>query len=201
MGQTLTIGTRNRGKLTEMSQLLEELGVDIFPLSVNIAEIEETGATFAENAILKASGYARQSGSYVLADDSGLSIAALDGRPGVNSARYAGTDLPFSAKMAALLSELDATSSNDRRAWFTCSLAFAAPAGKILYTVDGVCHGSIAAAPSGTSGFGYDPIFVPHGYDQTLAELHEAEKAKISHRAHACRQIIPSLQDVFAKLT
>ncbi|MBK9215275.1 MAG: RdgB/HAM1 family non-canonical purine NTP pyrophosphatase [Chloracidobacterium sp.] len=201
MGPFLTIGTHNRGKLLEMSQLLGGLPVDILRLRDDILEIEETGKTFAENAGLKAAGYARRAEAYVLADDSGLAVAALDGRPGINSARYAGDNTPFSEKMAVVLSELDSADSNDRCAWFVCSLAFASPAGDILSTAEGVCVGSIATAPRGSGGFGYDPIFVPDGYDLTFGELNGAEKAKISHRARACTEIIPFLRDFFAELT
>lgn len=201
MAQVLTIGTHNRGKLLEMSRLLGELQVEIHRLSDDILEIEETGETFVENACLKAVDYARRTGAYVLADDSGLAVAALDGRPGISSARYAGVDTPFSQKMVALLSELDTVNNNDRRARFVCSLAFASPAGEILRTAEGVCFGSIANAPSGSGGFGYDPIFIPDGYDRTFANLQGAEKARISHRALACAEIIPFLRHFFAKLT
>ncbi len=201
MGPIVTIGTHNRGKLLEMSHLLGELPVDIRGLSDDIIEIDETGETFVENAAIKAVGYARRTATYVLADDSGLAVAALDGRPGVSSARYAGVHTPFAEKMAALLRELDTVNSNDRRAEFVCSLAFASPEGEILHTVEGVCPGSIATVPSGSGGFGYDPIFIPDGCERTFAELEGAEKAKISHRARACEEIIPFLRDFFAKLT
>jgi XTP/dITP diphosphohydrolase len=201
MESILTLGTRNPGKLAEMAELLAGVPVEIRHLDAMITEVEETGATFTENAAAKASDYATQTRTYVLADDSGLEVAALGGRPGVLSARYGGVETSFREKMAILLHELEVASDGDRRARFVSALAFAAPDGTLLHTVEAICSGTIATEPRGDNGFGYDPLFVPEGFDRTFGELLEREKSKISHRGRAFEQIIPFLRDFFQKLT
>jgi XTP/dITP diphosphohydrolase len=201
MAERLIIGTRNAGKFAEICDLLSSVAAELTPLPDSIREIQETGTTFAANAGLKASGYARATRSYVLADDSGLEVEALDGRPGVLSARYGGTDTPFSQKNEQLLREIEKSRDPSRRARFVCALAFAGPDGEVLHTTAGICGGTIARSPRGTAGFGYDPIFVPDGHERSFAELSEAEKNKISHRGRAFCEIIPFLRDFFAKLT
>ena len=201
MAQRLIIGTRNAGKFAEMSQLLAEVPAHLEPLDAGVNEVAETGATFAENAALKAAGYARDMRAYVLADDSGLEVDALDGRPGVLSARYAGADTAFPQKIEFLLAEMENSLDRSRRARFVCSLALAAPDGKLVQTSVGICNGSIAPGPRGTGGFGYDPIFIPDGHSRSFAELTDAEKGAISHRGRAFCEIIPFLRDFFAKLT
>jgi XTP/dITP diphosphohydrolase len=184
-----------------MSQLLGAVPVELRPLDPEIKEIEETGSTFAENAALKAAGYARRTLCHVLADDSGLEVEALDGRPGVLSARYAGVDTPFPQKIEFLLNEMRSSPNRSRRARFVCALAFAAPGGAVIRTATGICSGTIADEPRGTGGFGYDPIFIPDGHERSFAELSESEKSEISHRGRAFCEIIPSLRDFFTKLT
>lgn len=173
-------------------------GLDTFD---NIEEVAETGATFSENAQLKAAGYARQTGLAAVADDSGLEVAALGGRPGVLSARYGGDALTFDEKMDKLLAEIASTGSSDRSAQFVCSMALSDPRGKILHAVDGVCPGNIAQYPRGSGGFGYDPIFVPEGYDETFGELPDHVKADISHRGRAFLRFVPILRDFLASST
>jgi XTP/dITP diphosphohydrolase len=158
-----------------------------------VTEVEETGITFAENAALKAVGCATQTGLFALADDSGLEVEALDNAPGVFSARYGGPDTSFAEKMIKLLDEVDKTGDSMRRARFVCAMAFANPSGEILFTTEGICNGKIALHPRGAGGFGYDPLFIPDGFDRTFGELSEAIKGKISHRARAFEQIIPFL--------
>jgi XTP/dITP diphosphohydrolase len=196
MSIELLIATRNPGKINELRGLLgtsdyQLIGLDAFP---DVPEIEETGLTFSENACLKAAGYARQTGLLALADDSGLEVDALDGRPGVLSARYGGEDMPFAEKMALLLAEMEKSDDLSRRARFVCAIAVANPGGEILAVTEGVCPGTIAAAPRGSGGFGYDPLFIPDGFDQTFGELPDAVKQEISHRFRAFLEIIPFLR-------
>ena len=197
----LLIATNNAGKLTELGEMFAEMPIDLVTLASfpDLTEVAETGDTFAENARLKAAGYARQTGLIALADDSGLEIAALDGRPGVHSARYGGLDVGFDTKIALLLDELANIPETKRQARFVCSIAIGDPLGRIIYQAEGVCSGTIASEPLGNSGFGYDPIFIPEGYDRTFGELSDAVKGEISHRARAFRSIIPFLRDFSVK--
>ena len=196
----LLVATNNKGKLAELRTLLTGLPVELQSLSDlgTFDEVEETGSTFIENARLKASSYALQTGLPSIADDSGLEVAALDGRPGVLSARYGGEALGFGEKMQMLLAEIDKTGSENRSARFVCALAVADEAGNILYTTEGICNGKIASGPSGNSGFGYDPLFIPDGYEQTFGELSGGIKQQISHRRRAFEQIMPFLRDFIA---
>jgi len=198
--RTLLIATMNAGKVVELRDMLpctdiEVVGLDAF---ADVVEVEETGATFEENAKIKATEYSRQAGLPALADDSGLEVMALDRRPGVLSARYGGEELPFSEKIRLLLGELDTAGSDDRSARFLCSIALASAEGEIVATASGMCNGNLASAPRGKGGFGYDPIFVPEGYDLTFAELPSAIKAQISHRGRAFSQIMPILRRFFS---
>lgn len=192
----ILIATRNQGKLLEFGKFLSLVGIDLIDLDSfgPLDDVAETGSTFGENARIKAQGYAVQTGLISLADDSGLEVAALDDRPGVLSARYGGEDTSFDRKIEMLLEELDETGNNDRRARFVCSLAVADPVGNTVFEADGICEGKIASEPRGTGGFGYDPIFVPDGFDNTFGELPSQIKQKISHRARAFGQIIPFLR-------
>jgi XTP/dITP diphosphohydrolase len=195
--EQLTIATFNPGKLAEYRQLLGTAVVSLSALDdfSNIVEVDESAMSFAGNAALKAIGYAVQTGTVTLADDSGLEIDALEGRPGVLSARYAGEATSFAEKMAYVLDEIRNTGSPDRRARFVCEIVLADRNGSILAAARGVCEGNIAILPRGTGGFGYDPIFVPEGYLDTFGELPGSIKHEISHRARAFAQIIPFLRD------
>ena len=194
----LVLATSNWGKLAELQQMLADTTISILSLADfgSIVKVEESGSTFAENAILKAVGYARQIGLPTLADDSGIEIAALDGRPGIHSARYGG-DTPFAEKMSLVLAEVTTIDPNNRHARFVSSIALASADGKVIQTVEGVCTGSLASGPRGKGGFGYDPIFVPDGFDQTFGELPNAIKGQISHRSRAFSQIMPYLRDFY----
>ena len=190
------IATNNPGKVKELRELLADLPFELLRLNDfhNVIEVEETGLTFAENARLKAAGYAIQTGQFAIADDSGLAVTALGGRPGVLSARYGGEDTGFPEKMAMLLAEMDLAETDDRRARFVCSIAIANAGGDILFSAEGICDGHIADLPLGSGGFGYDPLFVPDGFEQTFGELDRTVKHSISHRSRAFQQIIPFLR-------
>lgn len=203
MRKKLLIATGNGGKIAELNAMFRGISLDVVGLASfgSLTEVEETGETFDENARLKALGYAEQTGLTALGDDSGLEVAALGGRPGVLSARYGGAQLPFAEKIAMLLDELDRTGHSDRRARFVCSIAIADPSGEILFSANGICEGCIAHESRGNNGFGYDPIFIPDGYELTFGELPAREKDKISHRGRAFSQIIPFLRDFSGILT
>jgi XTP/dITP diphosphohydrolase len=183
----LLVATNNAGKVRELSLLLADLPLRLRLLSElgRVPEAEETGATFAENAALKALHYSALGRMLTLSDDSGLAVDALGGRPGVYSARYAGPDATYAGRMRKLLDELAATKDDARRARFVCVIAVADPLTNALQTFEGICEGRIAHVPRGTGGFGYDPVFIPDGYEQTFGELPEAVKHSVSHRARA----------------
>jgi XTP/dITP diphosphohydrolase len=193
---TIVIATRNQGKLLEFRSLLLPLKSEILCLSdLSITEeFEETGQTFAENARIKAIGYSRLIRFPVLADDSGLEVAALGGRPGVHSARYAGAGASDSDRVQKLLEEL-ASSGGGREARFVCTLALAQE-GILLHESQGQCSGIIAGEPQGTNGFGYDPVFFFPSLGKTFAQLSEAEKNQHSHRAQAIAALLPQLQQI-----
>lgn len=188
---TILLATGNPGKLMELRTQLGSAGVDLIGLDSfpYVAEIAETGETFEANATLKAVGYARQTGCLALADDSGLEIDALNGAPGIHSARFGG-GIGFDRKMSLILNELSEVSEPGRSARFTCVMALSDADGKILATERGVCEGTIAREPRGSGGFGYDPIFIPNGFDQTFGELERGIKDEISHRAKASAKIM-----------
>jgi XTP/dITP diphosphohydrolase len=185
--QKLLVGTNNRHKLEEFRALLRDLPFEIVGLSdVGIVdEVEETGSTFRDNARLKAEGYGQQSGLLTLADDSGLEIAALNGAPGVLSARYGGVTGP--AQLDLVLKQLEGRPFHERMARFVCVIALAVPGGATEF-VEATLPGVIDFAAKGEHGFGYDPIFYLLDRGVTLAELPADEKNQISHRAQAVRK-------------
>lgn len=193
----LLLATKNQGKIAELRALLNDLPFEINGLGSldDGFDVEETGATFAENARLKAAGYAQHYSTYTIADDSGLEVSALGGRPGVYSARYGGEHTVYDKKIDLLLEEIEASDITDRRARFVSHIAFASPLGELLFEAEGACGGSIAFEPKGRNGFGYDPIFTPDGFDQTFGELADETKQDISHRARATAKIIRYLRD------
>ncbi|MGQ9676286.1 MAG: XTP/dITP diphosphatase [Chloroflexota bacterium] len=183
---TLLIATNNEGKLREYRDLLAGLPVQLVSLreaGVDI-EVEETGQTFAENAVLKASCYARASGLCTLADDSGLEVDALGGEPGVMSSRYAGPQATDADRVRFLLDKMKTVPDDQRSARFKCVIAVASPA-DLVETSEGTVEGVIASEPRGDQGFGYDPIFYLPEMTRTMAELPPAIKNRISHRARA----------------
>ncbi|MBA2495398.1 MAG: XTP/dITP diphosphatase [Acidobacteria bacterium] len=192
----LLAATKNAGKIKELKASLSNLHIRFRDLSEfpNVIEVEETGADFAENAVLKAQFYALQTRMWALADDSGLEVKALDGAPGIFSARYAGENSTDGEKIAKLLQELNQI-QEERCARFVCTIAISNEKGEIKFLANGVCAGKIALTPSGTNGFGYDPIFIPDGFEQTFGELSSKIKQKISHRAQAIKKINRYLRD------
>lgn len=193
MKPTIVIATRNSGKLREFQNLLLPVGSEILSLKdVSIEqEFEESGQTFAENARLKAIAYSRLTQFPVLADDSGLEVAALGGRPGIHSARYAGSGASDSDRIRKLLQELSPFPGS-RDARFVCALSLAQD-GNILLESEGECRGIIIDEPRGANGFGYDPVFRVEGRNMTMAELTKAEKNAISHRGRALAAAKPVL--------
>jgi len=185
--QSLLVATQNQGKLRELRQLLADLPLELSGLTdfPYVETVPETGDSFIENASLKAIGYATQTGRLTLADDSGLEVDALGGAPGILSSRYAGEGASDANRIEKLLAELSNNSVAERSARFVSAVVIADGAGKILNVSVGTCDGRIDFAPRGSEGFGYDPVFVPNGYDQTFAELKTQIKNKISHRARA----------------
>ncbi len=198
----LLVATKNAGKVRELTELLGGVPLRLRNLSEfpNSPEVEETGATFEENARVKAAAYAAHARLLTLADDSGLEVFALNGAPGVRSARYAGDSATDADRIDLLLRELSRADTNDRRARFVCAVALHDPQSGTTEIFHGVCPGRIAPAPRGTNGFGYDPVFIPDGHSQTFAELPSAVKQQISHRAHALRQARDFIQHAFARL-
>ena len=187
--QSLLIATWNIGKLKELKELLSDLPFELYGLDSlrGVLEVQETGETFVENASLKAVGYATQARLLTLADDSGLAVDALRGGPGVFSARYAGQGASEAERTNKLLLELSNLKEPERSARFVSAVAIADSEGEILNVSLGSCEGHLAFAPRGFEGFGYDPIFIPVGYEQTFAELKPEIKNRISHRARAFR--------------
>jgi XTP/dITP diphosphohydrolase len=190
--QLLVVATGNPGKLKEMQAYLVNLDVKL-QLKPEELDIEETGETFMANARLKAEQVALRTGEWAIADDSGLAVEALNGLPGVYSARYAPTD---PERIERLLQELgDAT---NRKAQFVCALAIARPDGSIVLEVEGICQGEIIDRPQGSGGFGYDPIFYVPAQTMTFAEMPPETKRSLSHRGQAFIALLPQLQKLIS---
>ena len=185
--QSLLLASQNEGKLEELRQLLGDLPLELYGLTdfPDVETVPETGESFIENASLKAAGYATQTGLLTLADDSGLEVDALGGAPGIRSARYAGEGASDADRRSRLLAELSNISAAERSARFVSAVAIATSEGQIINVSVGTCDGHIDFAPHGSEGFGYDPVFIPGGYDQSFGELESAIKNQISHRARA----------------
>ena len=183
----ITLGTGNEHKVFEINAIVNSLGyknITFTPAPKGFNPIED-GATFEENSLIKAKEGAKLSGMVTLADDSGLCIDVLNGAPGLYSARYAGTQ---DEKIARILNELDGV--EDRKAKFVCCMTLVDKDGNTLHTTKGECHGQIIKERKGVNGFGYDPIFMPDGFNITLAEMTEINKNEISHRGKALRQML-----------
>ena len=194
MARRLLIATTNADKVREIRQLLGDVPLELITLAAwpRIVPPEETGSTFEENARAKARYYAAATGELTVAEDSGLEIDALDGAPGVASARYGGADLPYPVKFALIYGALRRRGAIDSPARFVCALALAR-GGEILFETRGTVEGHVAPEPRGTGGFGYDPIFFYPGFGQTLAEAGD-RKAAVSHRGEAFRALRAWLQ-------
>lgn len=194
----LVIASTNVHKVREFRNMLKPFGrFDILSLCdfPHYVPPEETGTTFEENATLKAEHAAKTLGRWVLADDSGLVVPALSGAPGVYSARYAGNDATDIENRKKLLEEMQSLLEEDRQAFFECAIALASPEG-LKKCVKGTCEGHLLQKDRGGGGFGYDPLFVKHGYSKTFAELGDSIKNRISHRRKALDKILPSLESL-----
>ena len=191
----LVLGTYNQKKRAELAAMLEPHGFELRTLEEfpNAVEVEETGDSFAANAALKASQQARALTKWVLAEDSGLSVTALDGRPGIFSARYAGENATDDQNNQKLLQELQGTPDARRGAMYVCHLSLADPTGEIRLAAEATCCGRIGHELAGTHGFGYDPLFVIPEYHQTFGVLGPAVKSALSHRARGMRIFLPQL--------
>jgi len=200
MFSTLVIASHNEGKVKEIREMLALLPLKILSAKdVSLDEPEETGKTFSENAELKARHASDHSSFPALADDSGLTIPALGGAPGIYSARWAGPNKDFSVAFSRIQDELKKTTENlSPPAYFICVLSLCMPNGK-TYSFEGRIDGKLTFPPRGKMGFGYDPVFIPDGYDKTFAEIDPAEKNRISHRARAFAALSQFLKgDIYA---
>lgn len=193
------IATNNKKKLLELERILKPLGIDAITAreaGVELDDVEETGTTFAENAFIKADAAFKKTGLPSVADDSGLCVDALDGRPGIYSARYAGDNATDEEKISKLLTELEGVEDEKRTAHFACAICCILPDGSKI-EVEGRCQGKIAFEPCGDGGFGYDPVFM-YG-DKSYAQLSAEEKDAVSHRGQALRKLKAELEKYFEK--
>ncbi len=189
-GSELVLATHNPGKVREIAELLAPFEIVVqSAAALGLSEPEETGATFADNAALKARAAANASGKVALADNSGLAVTALDGAPGIYSARWAGPGKDFAIAMARVERELKAKTARDKSAKFICALALAAPRGETAI-FEGEVHGHLEFPPRGDKGFGYDPIFVADGMTETFGEIAPSTKHGMSHRARAFAKLV-----------
>lgn len=191
-GAKLVVATHNPGKARELAEILDNRFVLVTAGELGLPEPEETEQTFVGNALLKARAAAQRSGLVAIADDSGLSVAALEGQPGVYSARWAGPTRDFGLAMKKVEARLEEAGRGDLSAWFTSALAVAWPDGPAV-VVEGRIDGTLAFPPRGDKGFGYDPIFVAEGRAETFGEMDPAEKDRISHRARAFEKLKAAL--------
>ena len=192
----LILGTRNRKKRDEIVEILGDLGLEFGDLSErpDVPDVAETGSTFEENARLKATAFAKATNEWTLAEDSGLVLPALNGRPGVYSARYAGKQGDDDANNARLLAELAPLPDDRRGAYYVCVAALADPTGDVKAVAEGRCHGVIVKDLRGTGGFGYDPLFLVPEFHKTFGELSARVKHALSHRARALARLRPALR-------
>lgn len=191
------IATKNKGKVKEFEKMFKKNGIEVTSLldSIDAPDVEETGSTFKENAIIKAEAICNWINKPVIADDSGLVVDALNGEPGVYSARYAGVEKNDQQNLQKVLKNLEEVPMEKRTARFVCSLAVAIP-GKETFVVEGTCEGRISEMEIGNSGFGYDPIFYIDEKQKTMAQLTSDEKNSISHRANALKKLEEKLSEM-----
>ncbi|MDA7977196.1 MAG: RdgB/HAM1 family non-canonical purine NTP pyrophosphatase [Pirellulales bacterium] len=195
MPRILILGTRNLKKRRELEQLLAGLKIELRTLAdyPQAIDVVEDGETFAENAAKKAIQQAQHLGEWVLGEDSGICVDALDGRPGIYSARYSGADATDKSNNLLLLEELQSAASAERNAHYVCHVTLANERGEILIDLEEICRGEILSTPRGTEGFGYDPLFEIPEYRKTFAELGAAVKSALSHRGRAMRKLSAKL--------
>ena len=205
MSRRVVLATRNAGKVEELRRILADAGLDVELVGADafaaLPDVAETGTTFAANALLKARAVAAYTGLPAIADDSGLCIDALNGMPGILSARWAGRHGADDANLELVLAQLDEVPDERRGAHFFCAAAVAMPPGRHgepgdARVVEGQVDGSLLRARRGSGGFGYDPIFLPYGSQRTTAEMSAAEKDAISHRGQAFRGLVPVLAEL-----
>jgi len=194
----LVLATRNAKKLAELDRLLAGAGLDVEILGSavfsDLPEIEETGSTFAENSLIKARAVAAHTGLIAIADDSGLCVDALNGQPGIYSARWAGQGATDESNLDLVLEQIREVEPARRTAHFACAAALVLPSGE-EYVVQGQVNGVLLTQRRGVGGFGYDPIFLPDGFDITTAEMTSDQKDAISHRGQAMRALVPLIRD------
>lgn len=197
MKAKLVIASRNEKKKRELLQIIGDLDLEVATLNdfPEAPEVEEDGLTFHENAIKKAREIAQFTGCMSLADDSGLEVDALGGLPGVHSARFAGEPSDDERNNQKLLKMLEGVPAQERTARFRCVIAIAFPDGRVE-TTEGTCEGRVGFAPKGSAGFGYDPLFIPDGFDMTFAELSPEVKNSISHRGKALQKALEMLKSI-----
>lgn len=198
----IVLASRNAKKAIEIARLLEPVGLNVLSLDQfsDAPNVEETGSTFAENAALKAGETAQAIGKWTIADDSGLQVDALNGEPGIYSARYAGENATDADNNAKLLDALSSVPAGKRAAGFVCHLAVADPAGVIRASVESQCRGVILENDRGSHGFGYDPLFLVPEFHRTFGQLSLLVKSQISHRARAFHQLMPKLQRLLQEM-
>lgn len=202
MLEEMVLASGNKGKIAEFQRLMEDLAVQVHSMKEypQIGEIVEDGSTFVENALIKARTVCKATGLAALADDSGLMVDALDGAPGIYSARYAGEDHNDAANNAKLLRDMEQVAEEDRTARFFCAIALVLPDGR-EYTVEGTCPGVILREQQGDGGFGYDPLFYIADLDKTFAQLSMEEKNRISHRGNANRKAVEIIRQLKGELS
>lgn len=196
---TVVLASRNRKKIGEMADLLAPLGIRLLGVAdfPDVSEVVEDGSTFAENAAKKASQTALATGHWAIGEDSGLMVDALQGRPGIYSARYSDPGATDERNNLKLQAELAGVPDERRGAGYICSVALADPTGAIRVTAEDRCRGRMISEPRGTNGFGYDPYFLIREYHQTFGELSSAVKQRLSHRARAFAKFIPEMMRLF----
>jgi XTP/dITP diphosphohydrolase len=203
MSHQIVLASRNKKKTLEISEILTPLGFEVVPVTrfSDVGEVIEDGQSFAENAAKKATQVACEINRWVIGEDSGLAVDALDGAPGIYSARYGGPDATDTTNNAKLVAELHDVPDHLRGAGYVCSVALSNPQGDVRIAVEGTCRGQIIDEPRGTGGFGYDPHFLICEYRRTFAELGSTVKHRISHRARAFARFAPLLKRLSAEFT
>lgn len=196
--RTIVLASRNKKKTQEVSEILASAGFTVIPVTSfpDVAEVEEDGQTFAENAAKKASQVAIHLKQWVIGEDSGLMVDALNGAPGIYSARYSGPEATDERNNAKLIAELSSIPDDRRGAGYVCSVALANPQGEIRIACEGTCRGRILREAGGAGGFGYDPYFLIPEYHQTFGQLSSVVKHRLSHRARAFARFIPLLLNI-----
>ena len=194
----LVVGTRNAKKLVELRDLLGDLSLELVNMSAfpDVPDVEETGTTFEANARLKAVGYAKAVGEWVLAEDSGLVVPGLGGRPGVYSARYAGGQGDDAANNQKVVAEISPLAEEKRAAYYICVAALSSPTGEVVAVSEGRCNGVLTPTARGAAGFGYDPLFMIPEFHRTFGELSLRVKQALSHRAKAVERLRPQLRRI-----